>query len=73
MVRLGNHPEVRICRSCARWAAKQAWMIEDRDATGPLVLARDGLRTVRQIVVDRGWHQSRWLGAPLRWIGKKMP
>lgn len=61
MVHLGNHPEVGICRSCARWGA--------RDRTGPLVQVRDGLRTVRRIVIRRGWHRSRWLGGPLRWIG----
>lgn len=73
MVRLGNHPEVGICRSCARWAAKQAWEIEDRDRTGPLVLVRDGLRTVRRTVIDQGWHRNRWLAGPLRWIGKRTP
>lgn len=73
MVHLGNHPEVGICRSCARWAAKQAWEIEDRDRTGPLVRVRDVLRTGRQIVIDHGWHRGRWLGGPLRWIGKRMP
>lgn len=73
MVRLGNHPEVGICRSCARWAAKQAWESEDRDRTGPLVRVRDVLRNVRRLVVDHGWHRSRWLGGPLRSIGKRMP
>jgi len=73
VVHLGNHPEVGICRACARWAAKEAWAIEDRDRTGPLVFVRDGLRTVRRLVFDLGWHRSRWLGGPLRWIGRRMP
>lgn len=73
MVHLGNHPEVGICRPCARWAAKQATEIEDRDRTGPLVLGRDGLRTVRRFVIARGWHRSRSVGGALRWIGKRMP
>ena len=73
MVHLGNHPEVGICRACARWAAKEAGEIEDRDRTGPLVLLRDGLRTIRRFVIDQGWHRSRWLGGSLRWIGKRMP
>ena len=30
LVHLGNHPEVALCRRCARWAAKQAWEIDDR-------------------------------------------
>lgn len=71
MVTLGNHPEVAMCRACARWAAKRAWEIEDR--TGPLVSVRDGLRSVRRFVIDRGWHRKRGLGGPFRWIGKRMP
>ena len=43
MVHLGNHPEVMMCRPCARWAAKEAWEIEDRDKT--LVLRIRGLVT----------------------------
>ena len=73
MVHLGNHPEVGVCRPCARWAAKEAWEIEDRDSAGALVLGRDGLRIVRRFVIDRGWHRSRGLGGPLRWVGKRMP
>lgn len=73
MVHLGNHPEVSVCASCARWAAKEAAEIEDRDGTGPLVLGRDVLRTVRRFVVARGWHRSRFVGGVLRWIGKRMP
>lgn len=73
MVYLGNHPEVGLCRPCARWVAKQAWEIDDRTKTGPLVIARDRFRNLRQEVVDRGWHRSRILGRPLRWIGSRLP
>src|SRR4051794_29952293 len=73
MVHLGNHPEVALCRGCARWAAKQAWEIDDRSRGGPLVLARDRVRTVRQAVVHRGWHRNRVVGGPLRWIGRHLP
>jgi hypothetical protein len=73
MVHLGNHPEVALCRPCARWAAKQAWQLDDRSKTGPLVVARNGFRHVRQTVFDHGWHRSRLFGGPLRWIGKRLP
>jgi hypothetical protein len=73
MVHLGNHPEVALCRSCARWAAKQAWEIDDRSRTGPVVISRDRLRNLRRAVVDRGWHRSRLLGGPLRRLGKRLP
>jgi hypothetical protein len=73
MVHLGNHPEVALCLRCARWAAKQAWEIEDRDRTGALVLARDRFRALRSRVVDRGWQHNRYVGRPLRWLGKHLP
>jgi hypothetical protein len=73
MVRLGNHPEVALCVRCARWAAKEAWEIEDQGRTGALVTARDRLRAARRGVVRRGWHHHRLLGGPVRWIGKHLP
>jgi hypothetical protein len=73
MVHLGNHPEVALCRACARWAAKQAWEIDDSAKSGPLVAARGRFRAVRQAVVRRGWHRSRIFGGPLRWIGNRLP
>lgn len=73
MVRLGNHPEVALCRGCARWAAKRAWEIDDRSRTGPLVLARDRFRHARRAVVNRGWHRNRIVGGPLRWLGRRLP
>jgi hypothetical protein len=73
MVHLGNHPEVALCRACARWAAKQAWEIEDRSKTGLVVSARDRLRAARRGVIQRGWHRSPLIGRPLRWIGRHLP
>jgi hypothetical protein len=73
MVHLGNHPEVALCRSCARWAAKQAWQIDDRSKTGVSVVARDRFRNLRHEVVRRGWHRHRIVGGPLRWIGARLP
>lgn len=73
MVHLGNHPEVALCQRCARWAAKQAWAIEDRAKTGALVIARDRLRALRRGVVERGWQHHRVFGLPIRWIGKHLP
>lgn len=73
MIRLGNHPEVQLCVRCARWAAKQAWEIEDRARTGPLVIARDRARLLRRRVIEHGWQHNRLLGRPLRWLGKRLP
>ena len=73
MVHLGNHPEVALCRPCARWAAKQAWELDDQSKSGVLVAARNQFRSIRQTVIHRGWHRSPIIGAPLRWIGKRLP
>jgi hypothetical protein len=73
MVHLGNHPEVALCLGCARWAAKEAWAIEDQRRTRLVVRARDRFRSIRRGVVNRGWHRRRVLGGPLRWIGKRLP
>ena len=73
MVHLGNHPEVAICRPCARWAAKQAWEIEDADRSGVVVTMRDRFRRLRRAVIDRNWHRDPVLGRPLRWLGRRLP
>lgn len=73
MVHLGNHPEVALCVACGHWAAKQAWEIEDRTRTGPLVAGRNWLRSVRQRVIQRGLHRNRFYRRPLRWLGRRLP
>jgi hypothetical protein len=73
MIHLDNHPEVEMCRLCARWAAKEAWEIEDRDKTGVLASMRDRFRHLRRRVIDRNWHRHPVLGPPLRWLGKHLP
>lgn len=73
MVHLGNHPEVFLCVRCAHSVSKWAWEIEDRSKTGPLVVARDRLRVVRRLVIERGWHRRPVVGGLTRWIGKRLP
>ena len=73
MVRLGNHPEVALCRACARWAAKRASEIDDRSGSGVLVVVRGRLRAARKGVIRRGWHENGVLGRPLRWLGRYLP
>jgi hypothetical protein len=73
MIHLGNHPEVVLCPSCGRWAAKQAREIEDRGRTGPLVAVRHRLRQARRGVVERGLHRNRLIGRALRRLGRHLP
>lgn len=73
MVHLGNHPEVMLCIGCAHAVSKWAWEIEDRDRNGVGVPAREQLRRAREGVIHRGWHQRRFIGGLLRWLGRHTP
>jgi hypothetical protein len=73
MVHLGNHPEVAICIRCAYSIKNWAWQIEDRDKTGPAVKARDVFRQARKNAMRRQLHQNKWIGRPLRWLGRRLP
>ena len=73
MIHLGNHPEVALCVRCGYWAAKRAGEVEDRDKSGPLVIARDAFRSLRRSVITRGWQHNRVVGGLLRWVGKRLP
>jgi hypothetical protein len=73
MVSLGNHPEVTLCTSCARWVAKRAGEVDDLTRTGPLVLLKDRMRLARRRVIERGWHRRAVVGRPLRWLGRLLP
>jgi hypothetical protein len=73
MVLLGDHPEVHLCLRCAHFVHQQAREIEDEGRHGPGPFARDQLRNLRAEVMRRGWHQNRFLGGTLRWLGKYLP
>ena len=73
MVHLGNHPEVHICVRCAYSVRSWAGEIDDRNKTGLGVKARDAVRRVRKYVIRRDLHLNRWLGPPLRWLGRRLP
>ncbi len=73
LVHLGNHSEVAVCVRCAHSLSKWAWEIEDQTRTGLAVSARDRFRRLRKAVVRRGWHQHRYVGRGLRWIGRFTP
>ncbi len=73
LVHLGNHPEVAICVQCAYLLKKTARDITDQSRTGPVVRIRDRLRRLRRTVMDRGWHNRRLIGRPLRWLERYLP
>ena len=73
MVYLGNHPQVHLCLRCAHFVHKQARKIENEEKRGPAVLARKRFRSLPVEVVRRGWHQNRFVGDKLRWLGQYLP
>ena len=72
-VHLGAHTEAWVCPRCAHSLSKRAWELEDRDKTTPAARARDAVRALRKTVVRHGWHQNRFVGRYLRWLGKHTP
>jgi hypothetical protein len=73
MVQLSNHPEVHLCLDCAHYVHQQAWEIEDDGQRGPAAFARDRFRNLRAEVIRREWHQNKFIGGKLRWLGKYLP
>jgi hypothetical protein len=73
MVHLGNHPEVMICVRCAYSIKAWALEIEDRSRTGYAVRVREAFRRLRRDVMRRQLHQNKWIGRPLRWLGRRLP
>ncbi|WP_322756192.1 hypothetical protein [Frankia sp. Cas3] len=73
LVRLGNHPEVGVCLSCAHFLHQQARSREDALRPSPASRLRDGLRAGRCLVIRWRWHQHPVIGRPLRWLGRRLP
>lgn len=70
---LGNHPEVVVCTRCAHFLHTRAWAKDDHAKTGPGVRTRNAFRQVRRSAMAKGWHRNRFVGPPLRWLGKRLP
>lgn len=73
LTRLGHHPEVGVCLGCAVFLKRRAAAHRDTGHPGPASLIRDGIDTVRQVVIKRGWHEHGPLAALLRRIDRHLP
>ncbi|WP_245992370.1 hypothetical protein [Prauserella muralis] len=73
LVHLGNHPEVGICVSCARWVQRRARALEDRHSRGVAAHLRALVGSARAAVIARGWHERGRLGAFLRRLDRYLP
>ncbi|MFC7655421.1 hypothetical protein ACFQV8_01635 [Pseudonocardia benzenivorans] len=73
LVCLGSRPEVGVCIRCAHSLSKWAWEIEDQSRSGLAVRVRERFRRLRKYVVRRGWHNRKFIGGLLRWVGRFTP
>jgi hypothetical protein len=73
LLRLGSRPEAAVCLGCAHFLHQQAGQREDALRPSIAGRVRDGLRSARRVVMDRGWHQRPLIGRPLRWLGRHLP
>jgi len=73
MVHLGDHPEVHLCLGCAHFVHRRAREIEDARKEGPAAFVRDRVRSLRALVIRRGWHHNRFTGATLRRLDRYLP
>jgi hypothetical protein len=71
MVHLGAHPEVTVCRDCARYLNRRAAILPG--TTKPMRVVRSTTQAVRDRVMARNLHESRFLGRFLRWLDKYLP
>lgn len=73
VVRLGDHPEVAVCRGCAHFLHQRARAQEDAARPSSAARVRDVLRAGRALVIRRGWHSRPLIGPLLRWLGARLP
>jgi hypothetical protein len=73
VVDLAVHPEVHVCLRCAHFLHQQARDREDAQTRSPLARARDGMRSIRALVMRYGLQRKPVIGPILRWLGPRMP
>jgi hypothetical protein len=73
MVHLGEHPEVEVCLPCAHFLHQQARGREDQQKHSPMARLRDGMRSLRELVLRYGLHRKPVIGPILRWLGPRVP
>lgn len=73
LIRLGEHPEVGLCRACARWAKRRADALQHEQHPTAMGRLRGGIDVIRNNIIQRGWHERGWLGALLRRVDQHLP
>lgn len=73
LVRLGAHPEVRICLACTADVKQRAVQREDELRPTAITRLRIGVRHSREWVIAHEWHNRPVLGQLLRRINRHLP
>ena len=73
ILHLGEHPEVEVCLPCAHFLHQQARGREDAQTRSPTARVRDGMRSLRELVMRYGLHHKPVIGPVLRWLGPRVP
>jgi hypothetical protein len=73
LIRLGQHPEVGVCLTCARWLQRRAVQRHDEQHPSWQAELRSRVDSIRNAVIRRGWHRQGAFGKFLRWINRYLP
>jgi hypothetical protein len=73
LLHLGEHPEVGICPRCARSIYRRAVQRVDEQHPTTAARLRGVVRTARERVIGRGWHNRPIIGTLLRRIDRHLP
>jgi ribosome-binding protein aMBF1 (putative translation factor) len=73
MVHLRDHPEVEVCLRCAHYLHQQARGREDAQTRSPQARVRDGMRSVRGLMMRYDLQHKPVIGSILRWLGPRVP
>ncbi len=75
LVRLGSHPEVGVCFSCAKFLRRRANEEDDQlhNNRSPAAVARAAIQQGRGVVVSHGWQHKPVVGTLLKGIGRLLP
>jgi hypothetical protein len=73
LTRLGAHPEVGVCVSCARWLHRRARSASDQGKRRPDALLRQGIVRVRGRLMRAGAHEWPLVGPLLRRLDRHLP
>lgn len=73
LTRLGEHPEVALCPTCAQWVHRRSRAAADRGRRTPGALLRAALARAREAAVESGVADRPVVGPILRRVDRHLP